>query len=208
MVEFYLNDLILPVNPSEYSKAREGSNELADILSLGQVVIPGGTKLATMTIESFFTITETASPMDAVYAIDEMWLSKQPVRFVITELNQQDMLVLIQNFDYTIKATEEGDVYFKLDLIEYKPYGAQTVPIAEDIARPLSPQRTEENKPPVNREYTVKSGDSLWAISQQLNGDPNAWRELYQANKTVIGNNPDRIHTNTVLSIPESWVTA
>lgn len=52
--------------------------------------------------------------------------------------------------------------------------------------------------------YTVKSGDSLWKISQEQLGDPFKWSALYQANKTVIGNNPDYIIPGTRLKIISS----
>jgi nucleoid-associated protein YgaU len=48
----------------------------------------------------------------------------------------------------------------------------------------------------------VESGDSLWAIAEQELGDGNRWRELYDANKNTIGDNPDLIEPGMVLKIP------
>lgn len=50
--------------------------------------------------------------------------------------------------------------------------------------------------------YTVKSGDSLSAIAKSQLGDANRWREIYDANRDVIGDNPDRIHPGQDLTIP------
>lgn len=50
--------------------------------------------------------------------------------------------------------------------------------------------------------YVVKSGDSLWKISQDLLGDGNKWGELYQANASIIGNNPRMIMPGQELTIP------
>lgn len=47
--------------------------------------------------------------------------------------------------------------------------------------------------------YTVKSGDSLSKIGQHHGV---AWREIYEANKDVIGDNPDKIHPGQTLRIP------
>ena len=47
--------------------------------------------------------------------------------------------------------------------------------------------------------YTVKSGDTLSKIGQHHRV---AWREIYEANKDVIGDNPDKIHPGQTLRIP------
>jgi len=50
--------------------------------------------------------------------------------------------------------------------------------------------------------YVVKSGDSLSEIAQREMGDGDRWKELYEANKEAIGDNPDLIHAGTELTIP------
>lgn len=49
--------------------------------------------------------------------------------------------------------------------------------------------------------YTVKSGDSLSKIAQQLYGDGKQWRRIFEANRDLI-TNPDLIHPGQVLKIP------
>ena len=50
--------------------------------------------------------------------------------------------------------------------------------------------------------YTVQSGDTLFSIAQQAYGDGNQWQKIYDANKQVIGNDPNQIHPGMVLYIP------
>ncbi|MBP7998085.1 MAG: LysM peptidoglycan-binding domain-containing protein [Chloroflexi bacterium] len=52
-------------------------------------------------------------------------------------------------------------------------------------------------------EYTVVSGDNLSAIAQNLYGDANRWRDIYEANKKTIGANPSAIRVGMVLVIPQ-----
>ena len=51
--------------------------------------------------------------------------------------------------------------------------------------------------------YVVKSGDSLSKIAKQLLGDASRWPEIYEANKEVIGDNPNLIKPGQKLNIPK-----
>ncbi len=51
-------------------------------------------------------------------------------------------------------------------------------------------------------EYVVKSGDSLSKIAKELYGDAKRWPEIYEANKALIGDNPNLIHPGQKLVIP------
>jgi LysM repeat protein len=50
--------------------------------------------------------------------------------------------------------------------------------------------------------YVVKSGDWLSKIAQACYGDPNQWKKIYDANKAVIGPDPNRIFPGQVLTLP------
>lgn len=50
--------------------------------------------------------------------------------------------------------------------------------------------------------YTVETGDSLFSIAQQAYGDGNQWQKIYDANKQVIGSDPNLLQPGEVLHIP------
>ena len=50
--------------------------------------------------------------------------------------------------------------------------------------------------------YTVKSGDCLWNIAKSLYGNGADYAKIYEANKGVIGSNPNLIYPGQVLTIP------
>ena len=49
--------------------------------------------------------------------------------------------------------------------------------------------------------YTVKSGDTLWAISKTHYGDGNKYPAIFEANKPML-TDPDKIYPGQVLRIP------
>ena len=53
--------------------------------------------------------------------------------------------------------------------------------------------------------YKVKKGDTLSGIAARFYGQANAgkWKLIYNANKSVIGSDPDLIHPGQVLQIPK-----
>lgn len=56
--------------------------------------------------------------------------------------------------------------------------------------------------PPAANTYTVKGGDTLWGIAQQFYGSGAQYPKIYEANKGVIGSNPNLIYPGQVYTIP------
>ncbi len=73
-----------------------------------------------------------------------------------------------------------------------------------------APQQDEEEDGPAPTSYAISSGDSLWSITEDaLPGDPSdqavvdTWPTIYEANRDVIGDDPNMIRTGEQLSIPD-----
>lgn len=58
--------------------------------------------------------------------------------------------------------------------------------------------------PPPAETYTVVAGDSLSKIAQRAYGNANEWRRIYDANRQLIGDNPDLIKPGQKLTIPKA----
>ena len=48
----------------------------------------------------------------------------------------------------------------------------------------------------------MKSGDTLWAIAKKFLGNGSRYTEIYEANKAIIGSNPNLIYPGQVFTIP------
>lgn len=201
------SSIVFPINPPEIETAADGNNQVVNIVSLGDIVVPGEKGLATYNIESYFPA--EYDPQNYVNFIMDWWDSKKPARFVAEGLDI-DSQVIVESFVPTRKAGEESDIYYSLELKQYRPYGAKIIEIptaGENAALPVAENRVDDS-PPVPQTYTVKAGDSLWAITKRMGGESgDNWNALYQANKEIIGNNPNLIYPGQVLTIPQVWVT-
>jgi nucleoid-associated protein YgaU len=54
----------------------------------------------------------------------------------------------------------------------------------------------------VAKSYVTKAGDNLTTIAQEVYGDGSRWREIYEANKKAIGDDPDKLGVGVTLTIP------
>ena len=52
------------------------------------------------------------------------------------------------------------------------------------------------------RKHIVQAGESLSLIAKHYYGDVHRWKEIYEANKAVVGSNPDLIKPGQELVIP------
>ncbi|MCU0527765.1 MAG: LysM peptidoglycan-binding domain-containing protein [Elainella sp. Prado103] len=52
------------------------------------------------------------------------------------------------------------------------------------------------------RTYTVQSGDTLSSIAQKFYGVARRWDPIYEANRSLIGNDPNQLRPGILLVIP------
>ncbi|MCH5276146.1 MAG: LysM peptidoglycan-binding domain-containing protein [Lachnospiraceae bacterium] len=102
---------------------------------------------------------------------------------------------------------DEYEMYFpEHELSFYSEYGEEQkaffeVLIAERLAylgRDKGPENTEDE-----RTYTVQKGDTLWQISVWFYGDGSHYREIWEENRDVIGDDMNYILPGMILRIPD-----
>lgn len=65
-----------------------------------------------------------------------------------------------------------------------------------------SAQSTLSSDTAAVKKHIVKKGESLSLIAKQYTGSVKKWKELYEANKATVGNNPDLIQPGMELTLP------
>ena len=112
--------------------------------------------------------------------------------------------------DYKIveDAKEGFDVKVKVSLKQWKDWGTKTIKISissqkpKAAPEPVRPASPSAPTPSVAKTYTVVRGDCLWNIAKKFYGSGAKYTVIYNANKGVIGGNPNLIYPGQVLTIP------
>lgn len=103
-----------------------------------------------------------------------------------------------------------GDIFYTISFKEYRNVSASKSTVSQDVSgngesaasADGASKETARTVPKVStQEYIVKKGDTLTSIAKRLTGSSN-WKPIYNANRAVIGGNPNRIKTGQKLIIP------
>lgn len=79
---------------------------------------------------------------------------------------------------------------------------SQLAKVAAVVGVALEPMPTAA--PAGKRVYVVQGGDSLSGIAAQYLHDASKWHEIYELNKSAIGNDPNLIHPGLHLELPDA----
>jgi len=197
MVEIEIAGVTLPVLPEELTVKTAGQNETVCVYNLGEITLIRTPKQKEFRIESFFPGTDSpfsdgkTEPSDGISAFSEAFLNKKPVAFTVSGTAVPfSMSVTIESFSYGEKAGDVGTVSFDIYLREYRAFSASAVSGA--ASKPL-----QATVPDV-KTYTVKSGDTLWAIAKRFFGDGSLYQTLAERNGIK---NPNLIYPGQVVKL-------
>lgn len=216
-MEFWLiqgNDkLHLPVPPANYAIKRAQNNSVIVVEGIGEVSFIGKAKLAEIpTIESFFPAqayswcqySNFPTPKECTDLIEKWMASGNPIRYLVTETSINTECT-IEDIQYG-EQDGTGDVYFSLDLKEYKRIILTIAPVSAaqtgqqgtvtTLAAPSGVQRVVTKVTP--KTYTVIKGDTLYAIAKRLTGNGTNYKAIAAKNNIK---NVNLIYPGQVLQI-------
>ena len=129
----------IPVNPPDFQVKTGGNNDVVEIITLGEVVLPRKKKLSEISWSSFFpyeswhpSIRTKGSFESAKFYLD--FLNKirdacKPCRLTVTGIGFDDEVV-IESFDYYHQAGDHEDTYYS---ISFKKYQSHAVSIISQV---------------------------------------------------------------------------
>ncbi len=202
----------LPVNPESISVKYSSDNTTYNIDSLGETVLPTKSrKAAVISFSSFFParkfegykLKTLKSPQWLVSKMVSWISSDKPVKLVITQC-KIDMYCVLESFDYSEVGGDPGTYSYSVTFKEYRAVQMKKVSVNKTtkkatVSKPGTARVSNKTAP---KTYTVKGGDCLWNIAKKYYGNGSDYTKIYNANKKVIGSNPNRIYAGQVLTIP------
>ena len=152
--------------------------------------------------------------MDAVMAITEGDFSKmeklkidqKPFRFLVSRLSPAggylfgtNMEVSLEEYSIVEDANQGQDITVAMELKQYKHYATQKLqPISNQGDTILAKAVTERSAKEPAKSYTVKEGDTLWAICKRELGDGSKYAAVAAANGVK---NPNLIYPGQTISL-------
>lgn len=205
-------DLLLPVTPKDYRITYGNAIEVIELTNVGDINMTGNRRAIAVTLEGIFSVIESsylnrktypASTANDYVDLIKKWINnKDIIRLIIADENTTkiNLEFLIEDITYYEDDKSNRDINYIIKLREYR-----AIKISEKSGETIvikEMQRAVKQSPNA-KEYTVVSGDSLGKIARKMYGDAGKWQSIYNANKSLIGNNPNLIYTGQKLTIPE-----
>lgn len=216
-MDFYLTApdggrIHFPMNPERVTCQTGAKMQTFEVIALGDITLPRG---YLPTRFSWDGILPGEVRKDAIYV--KNWRSPKELLGILSGWrNKGGKLRLLVtetpiNHDVYIDTLEHiwgaghGDAQYSITLVEARELIIPThaeLQIKQAEAPAVASATAKRPAPPTPKTYTVKSGDTLYAIAKRFLGDGSRWREIYNANTSVIGKNPNLIRPGQVLRIP------
>ena len=200
----------LPVLPESFQVTNGSNNDKVNVVGLGEIVIMQSRPALQISFSSFFPATKfpglkvkkITKPLTLVKKINKWKATKKPIHLIVTSCGV-DIYAAIENFTYSEVGGDPGTYQYSLDLKEYREIKVRKVKV--NIPKKKATVKKEE--PRVDntvqpRTYTVQPGDCLWNIAKRFYGNGALYTKIYEANKGVIGGNPNLIYAGQVYTIP------
>jgi len=199
----------------ESAKYQGGTQlQVYDIINVGEAKVPKGVKLLTFSWSgrlpgesrrnaSFVKSQHWKDPNEILSLWDKWRKNGTKLRLMVTEtpINYD---VYLDSYS-AVASGGNGDYEYDISFVETKPVLVYTVDEIAAKSSAITNTNNTNSRPPTAaaaaKTYTVKSGDTLWAIAQKYLGAGNRYMDIYNANKDKV-KNPNLIYPGQVLTLP------
>lgn len=200
--EFYFKDgsdvLTFPITPSELSIKVGSNNKTVTLIDEGDINILKSPSLIEVEFDARFPMrkypySRRVSSFKTYFdKLKELKENKTPFRFIVARATpggertwDTNIQVALEDIELQENADEGDDVIVSIKLKQYKDFGVKILKKATATTSTSTTKREEKNTD-TNQYYVVKKGDCLWTISKKFYGDALKWKNIYEANKSVI----------------------
>ena len=226
MYNFFMDGVQLPVAPPAMTTTINNKNETIVLINEGEVNILKKAGLTDIEFEVEFpnskypfAVYPSGFQPASFYLehLEKLKVSQEPFQFIVNRMKPDGSLLFDTNItvsleDYTIDEDAENgfDVKSTVRLKQFKPFGTKKLNVKSASTSSSSASTATDNKKVVvekqrattgkttPKTHTVKSGDTLWAISKKNLGDGSKYTELAKLNNL---SNPNLIKPGQVIKL-------
>lgn len=227
MYDFYMGKVLLPISPSKMQTVINNQNKTVNLMNEGEVNLvkePGLTTFKFDIILPLYTNYPFARYKKGIFEpagyylayFEKLKVNGTPFEFKVNRFKHDpytntkqnimrtNMRVVLENYAVTESADNAPDIEVSIELKEYIKYGT----IVKEIDMKTNTVKNSVVNGTTNKTipntYTVKKGDTLWAIAKRLLGDGAKCWNLAKLNNI---SNPNRIYPGQVLKIQDVKAT-
>lgn len=209
--------LQIPVLPEKIEISYPEKNDTVYVYGVGEVTIKKHPGAFVMKWSGFFPavkcqgcINNPKKPKECLDFLKKVMEIEKPAKIVYTggacRLSSQCTI----EFDASEEGGDLGTIHYSITITEYKKTSIRKLKVKKKKKKNGSKKKAKVKKTS-NRtsskskagKYTVKKGDCLWNIAKKFYGKGAKYTVIYNANKKIIGGNPNLIYPGQVLTIPK-----
>ena len=217
MYTFWLGTLPLPVTPGKLDIKTPSKNQTVTLISEGEVSLLKKSGLKEISFKALLPQSKypfanyDLGAYDATAFIAALKLldaAKIPFPFVVTRMTPKgkplfftSMMVTLEDYALEEDADNGLDVMLDITLKEYKYYGTTAFKeiIDADGRKAIETSKSRDTATKViPNAYTVKKGDTLWAIAKKELGNGQKYKDLAKLNKI---SKPNKIQVGQVIRL-------
>lgn len=209
----YLGGVELPT-PAKLTAKIKSKNKTLILLNEGEINFLRTPGLSEIVLPlTLPMLTGSRSPDYYLGVLERLKTSKAPTQFILVRVSPDgrtlydtNMRVSVEDYNIVEDAKEGLDVSVDVNLKQWRSYGTKTVKVEQPAentqVQTVSVEKERDaSTAPTAKTYTVKAGDTLWALAAKYYGSGAQYTKIYNANTDKISN-PNLIYVGQVLTIP------
>ncbi len=209
----YLGGVELPT-PAKLTVKIKSKNKTLILLNEGEINFLRTPGLSEIVLPlTLPMLTGSRSPDYYLGVLERLKTSKAPTQFILVRVSPDgrtlydtNMRVSVEDYNIVEDAKEGLDVSVDVNLKQWRSYGTKTVKVEQPAentqVQTVSVEKERDaSTAPTTKTYTVKAGDTLWALAAKYYGSGAQYTKIYNANTDKISN-PNLIYVGQVLTIP------
>lgn len=185
--------IIIPVNPEKINYKTEGRFQEYEIINKGPAKVPNGQEISFVSWESFFPgaslkkmpFVQKYTAPKTIHNTLEYWRKngiKVKVLITTTPIN---MYTYIESYETSFEGAD-GSIYYSIEFSGAVDVKIETVKKKKVATKNKTTGNNRTSTKSETRTYTIKSGDTLWAIATKYYGNGSQYTKIYNANKDMI----------------------